>query len=158
MIDQEAFRDALGAVCTPVAVVTSAFDGRPHGTTVSAFCSLSLDPPLVLVSLDRGSDLLAMIGQAGGYGINVLEHEQQGLAKGFARKGNDKFADVRWSLDHGLPRIDGVGLWLACTLQELVDGGDHVIAVGLVQAAEHASRRPLLYQQRTFRTLALAAA
>jgi flavin reductase (DIM6/NTAB) family NADH-FMN oxidoreductase RutF len=157
MIDSNAFRAALGAVCTPVAVVTSALDGRPHGTTVSAFCSLSLDPPLVLVSLDRGSDLLGMVRHAGGYGINVLEHDQQELALGFARKGDDKFADVSWSLDRGLPRLDGVGLWLACTVHELVDGGDHVIVVGRVEHAEHAACLPLLYQQRTFGTLAAAA-
>lgn len=156
MVDQEAFRNALGAVCTPVAVVTSALDGRPHGTTVSAFCSLSLDPPLVLVSLDRGSDLLAMIRDAGVYGINVLEHDQQDLATSFASKGADGFDTVTWELDHGLPKIEGVGSWLACSLHELIEGGDHVIAIGRVEAADHAPVQPLLYQQRTFGTLASA--
>jgi flavin reductase (DIM6/NTAB) family NADH-FMN oxidoreductase RutF len=158
MIEASAFRAALGAVCTPVAVVTSALDGHPHGTTVSAFCSLSLDPPLVLVSLDRDSELLGMVREAGAYGINVLEHDQQALAMGFARKGEDKFADVAWSLDAGLPRLHGAGLWLACTVHELVDGGDHVIVIGAVQSAEHEARSPLLYQQRTFGTLTSAAA
>lgn len=137
-------------------MVTSALDGRPHGATVSAFCSLSLDPPLVLVSLNRGSKLLSMIRDADAFGINVLELDQQELALGFARKGDDKFADVAWSLDRGLPRLYGVGLWLACSVHELVEGGDHVIVVGRVDVAEHEARRPLLYQQRSFGTLAAA--
>jgi flavin reductase (DIM6/NTAB) family NADH-FMN oxidoreductase RutF len=154
MVDRETFRQALGAVATPVAVVTSALDGRPHGTTVSAFCSLSLEPPLVLVSLDRASDLLAMIQSAGAYGINVLEADQQAIALGFARKGDDKFADVAWSLDHGLPRIDGVGSWLACTVHQIVEGGDHEIVIGRVEHADHDAHEPLLYQRSAFGTLA----
>lgn len=154
MVDEDLFRETLGAVCTPVAIVTSAADGRPHGTTVSAFCSLSLQPPLVLVSLNRGSDLLAMIRQSKAYGINVLEDHQQRLARTFARKGEDKFADVSWSMHEGLPRIDEAGLWLGCTVHEMVDGGDHVIVIGRVESAEHHARRPLLYQQRSFGTLA----
>lgn len=154
VVDEDTFRETLGAVCTPVAIVTSAVDGRPHGTTVSAFCSLSLRPPLVLVSLDRQSNLLAMIRDSGAYGINVLEHHQQHLARGFARKGDDKFEQVEWSLDHGLPRIHEAGLWLACSVHEMVQGGDHVIVIGLVQAADQDTHQPLLYQQRSFGTLA----
>lgn len=154
VVDEDIFRKALGAVCTPVAVVTSAADGHPHGTTVSAFCSLSLRPPLVLVSLDRDSNLLAMIRETRAYGINVLEHHQQELARRFARKSGDKFSDVEWSLDHGLPRIHEAGLWLACTVHEMVGGGDHVIVIGLVEAAESDPRQPLLYQQRSFGTIA----
>src|SRR5215470_7255980 len=92
-VNATTFREALGAVCAPVAVVTSFYDARPHGTTVSAFCSLSLDPPLVLVALDRGSDLLRMIRRAQRYGINVLSHGQEAIATRFARKGADKFDD-----------------------------------------------------------------
>jgi flavin reductase (DIM6/NTAB) family NADH-FMN oxidoreductase RutF len=153
-VDAAAFREALGAVCAPVAVVTSFYDARPHGTTVSAFCSLSLDPPLVLVALDRGSDLLRMIRRARRYGINVLAHGQEELATRFARKGHDKFADVRWELDRDVPRLDETSSWIACRLHELVEGGDHVIAVGFVEHAEASPAAPLLYRQREFGTLA----
>jgi flavin reductase (DIM6/NTAB) family NADH-FMN oxidoreductase RutF len=153
-VDAAAFREALGAVCAPVAVVTSFYDARPHGTTVSAFCSLSLDPPLVLVALDRGSDLLRMIRRARRYGINVLAHGQEELATRFARKGHDKFADVRWELDRDVPRLDETASWIACRLHELVEGGDHVIAVGFVEHAEASPAAPLLYRQREFGTLA----
>jgi len=152
-VDPVVFREALAAVAAPVAVVTS-FDGdRPHGTTVSAFCSLSLEPPLVLVSLDRGSDLLRMVRQSRRYGINVLSHDQEALATRFARKGADKFAAVAWGLDTELPRLEGTASWIACRLHELVDGGDHVIAVGFVEHAEASPAHPLLYRQRQFGTL-----
>jgi flavin reductase (DIM6/NTAB) family NADH-FMN oxidoreductase RutF len=152
-VERDTFREALGAVCTPLAIVTSQLAARPHGTTVSAFCSLSLTPPLVLVSLDRTSRLLAMIRTTGRFGINVLEHGQQALATRFATEHDNKFADVAWSMDHGLPRIHGAGSWIACQLENLLEGGDHEIVVGLVEHAEQRARNPLLYQHRTFRRL-----
>jgi flavin reductase (DIM6/NTAB) family NADH-FMN oxidoreductase RutF len=152
-VDPVIFREALAAVAAPVAVVTS-FDGeRPHGTTVSAFCSLSLEPPLVLVSLDRGSDLLRLVRHSRRYGINVLAHDQEEIATRFARKGADKFAEVPWTLDTDPPRLDGTSSWIACRLHDLVDGGDHVIAVGFVEHAEASPSHPLLYRQRAFGTL-----
>ena len=151
-VNATTFREALGAVCAPVAVVTS-HDGRPHGTTVSAFSSLSLEPPLVLVALDRASDLLDMIRRSGRYGINVLAHDQGDIATRFARKGADKFDDVPWELDTDLPRLEGIGSWIACRLHDLIDGGDHVIAVGFVEHAEASPAHPLLYRQRAFGTL-----
>jgi flavin reductase (DIM6/NTAB) family NADH-FMN oxidoreductase RutF len=154
VVDEDTFREAMGAVCTPVAVVTAMDGARPHGTTVSAFCSLSMRPPLVLVALDRGSDLLALVRRDGRFGVNVLEGDQSALARGFARKGTDKFADVAWRQDDGLPRIDGAGLWLSCSVEELLEGGDHVIVTGAVRAAEHDAREPLLYQRRGFGRLA----
>jgi flavin reductase (DIM6/NTAB) family NADH-FMN oxidoreductase RutF len=153
-VDAALFREALGAVCAPVAVVTSFYDARPHGTTVSAFCSLSLDPPLVLVALDRGSELLRMIRRSQRYGINVLAHGQEVIATRFARKGAGKFDDVRWELDTDLPRLEQTASWIACRLHELVEGGDHVIAVGFVEHAESGAAPPLLYRQRAFGTLA----
>jgi flavin reductase (DIM6/NTAB) family NADH-FMN oxidoreductase RutF len=152
-VDAVVFREALAAVAAPVAVVTSFHGERPHGTTVSAFCSLSLEPPLVLVSLDRDSDLLRMVRQSRRYGINVLSHDQEEVATRFARKGADKFAEVPWTLDTELPRLDGTASWIACRLHDLVDGGDHVIAVGFVEHAEATPAHPLLYRQRQFGTL-----
>ena len=158
MVDRDDFVAALAAVCTPVAVVTSHHRDRPHGTTVSAFCSLSLDPPMVLVSLDRSSDLLAMVSESGRFGVNVLSHDQGELAQRFARKGADKFDGVEWDLHLGVPRLTGVATWLACKVDRLVEGGDHLVAYGLVEHAESAPGDPLLYRNRAFGTLALTAA
>jgi flavin reductase (DIM6/NTAB) family NADH-FMN oxidoreductase RutF len=152
-MNPEAFRDAMASVCTPVSVVTSHRDGHPHGTTVSAFCSLSLEPPMVLVSLDRSSDLLAIVTESRVFGINVLNDDQKDLALNFARKGPEKFHGVEWDLDRGVPRISGAATWLVCKLEQLHDGGDHLIAVGLVEHAESSPGNPLLYRRREFGTL-----
>lgn len=153
MVDREEFTAALAGVCTPVSVVTSHHEGRPHGTTVSAFCSLSLEPPMVLVSLDRSSDLLAMVTDSGRFGVNVLAHDQDELARGFARKGADKFDGVEWDLHLGVPRLAGAATWLACRVEQLIEGGDHLVAYGLVEHAESTPGDPLLYRNRAFGTL-----
>jgi flavin reductase (DIM6/NTAB) family NADH-FMN oxidoreductase RutF len=152
-VDATVFRDTLARVPTPVTVVTSHIDRKPHGTTVSAFSSLSLDPPMILVSLDQSSDLLKIIQETGHFGVNVLAAGQQALATTFARKGADKFAGVAWYLDHGAPRLAGKGQWLVCRTDQLVTAGDHVIIIGLVVHADTHSFEPLLYRQRAFGTV-----
>jgi flavin reductase (DIM6/NTAB) family NADH-FMN oxidoreductase RutF len=147
------FREVMAGVPTPVSVITTMGDGLPHGTTVSAFASLSMTPPMVLVSLDRGSDLLAMVTETRRFGVNVLGAHQSAIALAFARKGGtSKFNGVRWDVDHGLPRLPGAPGWLACDVETFVDGGDHVVALGLVVAAETTEGRPLTYHGRIFGT------
>src|SRR4051794_26084113 len=171
---QDRFREVMAQVPTPVSVVTSMGDGfggggargptrlpvvrsggggLPHGPPVGAFASLSMPPPMVLVSLDRGSDLLALVRETGRFGVNVLGAEQSALALAFARKGGTgKFSGVRWDVDHGLPRLPGAPGWLACDVSALVEGGDHVVALGTVVAAETLDGRPLTYHGRVFGT------
>jgi flavin reductase (DIM6/NTAB) family NADH-FMN oxidoreductase RutF len=149
----EHFREVMAGVATPVTVVTAMSDGLPHGTTVSAFASLSMNPPMVLVSLDRGSELLSLIQESRRFGVNVLGSTQSALALAFARKGGvGKFSGVRWDADHDLPRLPQTPGWLACEVAALVDGGDHVIALGTVIAAETIDGRPLTYHSRVFGT------
>ncbi|MFC8045326.1 flavin reductase family protein [Nocardia sp. NPDC057353] len=147
-----AFKDAMAAVCTPVAVVTALDGARPHGTTVSAFASLSASPPSLLVSLDRGSDLLALITVSGEFGVNILGHGQSELAARFARKGQDKFAGVEWSGADGVPRLAGVPGWFACRVAQSVPAADHVLLVGEVHALATAPAAPLTYHGRVFGT------
>ena len=151
-VRKEEFLAVMGSVCTPVAVVTAVAGPRPHGSTVSAFASLSLDPPMVLVSLDRKSELLRHVRRAGVFGVNILGAGQAGLATAFARKGQDKFEDMQWLLDEGVPRLAGCAGWLRCVVQRLVTGGDHVVVLGLAVAAAHADVRPLTYYRRGFGT------
>ena len=148
----EAFREVMAGVPTPVTVVTTLVDQRPHGTTVSAFASLSMAPPMLLVALDRGSDLLARLGIGQPFGVNVLGADQAGLAAAFARKGSDKFTGVDWRAEDGAPRLLGSPGWLACTVAQLVDGGDHVVVLGDVVRAAATGGPPLTYHARTFGT------
>lgn len=148
-----AFREAMAAVCTPVAVVTGVDGDRPHGTTVSAFASLSMNPPMVLVSLDRTSQLLALLRRTRRFGVNILGSDQAALAIRFARKGGPaKFTGVAWEFCAGVPGIPGAGSFLGCTVAELVPGGDHVIVLGNVIAAETTTAKPLVYHGRVFGT------
>ena len=146
----DAFRETLSRVPGPVTVVTTLAGGRPHGTTVSAFSSLSADPPLVLVSLDRSSDLLGLLRETGRFAVNLLAAGQEEIGLACARKGRDKFETVTWRDECGLPRIDGVAGWLACDIRELLPGGDHVIVVGLVTACETREAEALVYHRRRF--------
>lgn len=152
LVERDDFVAVMGSVCTPVAVVTAMAGSRPHGTTVSAFSSLSLAPPMVLVSLDKKSELLGHVQRSGVFAVNILGAGQAGLAAAFARKGDDKFADMQWFLDEGVPRLTGCAGWLRCAVQETVTGGDHVVVLGLVLAAAHADARPLTYHRRSFGT------
>ena len=150
-VDFDAFCELFSGVPAAVTVVTARNgDGQPHGTTVSAFCSLSLNPPLIIVALDRSSDLLPLVERQGRFGINVLAGGQEEVGAACARKGPDKLAVTSWRYDAGLPRIEGSSAWLACNVQDVLDGGDHVIVVGLVTACEAGQAEPLVYHRRNF--------
>jgi flavin reductase (DIM6/NTAB) family NADH-FMN oxidoreductase RutF len=147
------FRDAMSRVCTPVSVVTVSDGTTPHGTTVSAFASLSMDPPMVLVSLDKGSELRERVEELGHFGLNVLASKQSALALRFAKKGADDFAELEWDFEDGRPRFEGVAAWLGCDVVTVVEGGDHRVVFGEVRdvrLSEHA--RPLTYHGRVFGT------
>lgn len=150
---QTNFKNVMAGVATPVSIVTTLFEDRPYGTTVSAFTSLSMDPPMVLVSLDRGSETLEFVRESGLFGLNILGSQQARTALAFAKKGGiGKFHGTPWELDTGLPRIPTSPAWLACTVENLVDGGDHVIVLGNVTSADTTGGNPLIYCRRLFGT------
>jgi flavin reductase (DIM6/NTAB) family NADH-FMN oxidoreductase RutF len=148
------FRETMSRVPGPVTVVTTNGADGPHGTTVSAFCALSADPPLVLVALDRSSDLLRLLRQSRRFAVNLLATGQEWLGEACARKGPDKLRLLPWHQDEDLPRIDGAAAWLACEIEELVPGGDHVIVTGLVTQCETNDSQALVYHRRQFLSLA----
>lgn len=137
MSDPAAFRAALGAWATGVAVVTCAGSEGPAGLTTSAFTSVSLHPPLVLVCLDRSSRTLVTLREAGHFAVNILRADQAGLAAVFASKAvaAEKFANAPHREEHGVPVLDGALAWVACEAVDLRDAGDHVVATGLVVAS-----------------------
>jgi flavin reductase (DIM6/NTAB) family NADH-FMN oxidoreductase RutF len=151
MVGEQAFRDLMAAVCAQVTVVTATEDG-PHGTTVSAFASLSLRPPMVTVALDRDSRLLGPVLRTKRFGVNVLGHRQKDTALVFAQRSADRFAAVNWNDDHGLPRLADAPAWLVCDLAEAVEGGDHMLLLGAVRHAESRTAPPLVYGHRAFGT------
>jgi flavin reductase (DIM6/NTAB) family NADH-FMN oxidoreductase RutF len=145
------FRDAMGNVAAPVAVMTTIQEGEPHGTTVSAFASLSMSPPMLMFALDRGSRLLARLGVRSRVGVNILANDQHALALTFAGKSERKFGEVDWVLDARAPRLSGCHAWVALDIRQLVPAGDHLILVGdVVNAQASQGLAPLTYHNRTF--------
>ncbi|MCU1682025.1 MAG: flavin reductase domain protein FMN-binding protein [Amycolatopsis sp.] len=150
--DAGAMRRAMGQFATGVTVITTVTgDGQPAGCTVSAFSSLSLDPPLVLVCIDRRRAMHQHLTAGSGFGVNVLRTDQRELAVRFAGRGDDRFAGLRTTPGrHGIPLIDGAIAQIQCDLHAVLDGGDHAIVVGRVRQLATREGDPLLYAQGAF--------
>ncbi len=149
-VSNQRFRDLMSMVCGPVVIVTTAEGTEPAGTTVSAFTSLSLQPRLIMLALDRRSRLLARLRRTRRFGVNILDAAQSELATLFATKREDKFAGVEWSDRAGLPYLHGSPGWAECAVESLMPGGDHVIVVGRVDDLEYQPCQPLIYADRNF--------
>ncbi|MBP0048938.1 flavin reductase [Marinobacterium sp. AK62] len=134
--DPKDFRRALGKFPTGVTVITTRdAEGNPIGMTASSFNTLSIDPALVLWSIDKGAYSLDAFAKGKGFAINVLRSDQVDLSNGFARRGEDKFANVSTrDCDNGAPLLPDTAAWFACNTWEVYEGGDHLIIVGQVTA------------------------
>ncbi|MEX2465633.1 MAG: flavin reductase family protein [Gemmatimonadota bacterium] len=135
---------------TVVAVADAS--GDPWGLTVSSFTSVSLEPPLVLVCIDRTSDTHDRILEAPGFGITVLSAGQSAIASRFAMDpAAGRFDDVAWDLGPaGYPVIGGSAAWLQCDLYEVLPGGDHSIILGEVRATGVSREPPMVYHEGAF--------
>jgi 4-nitrophenol 2-monooxygenase / 4-nitrocatechol 4-monooxygenase, reductase component len=149
-VEQQIFRDVIGRFASGVTVITTAVDGARSGTTASAFTSLSMDPPMVLVCLNKSSGTQAAVLKAGMFCVNILAEDQQELAYQFAGKG-DKFAGV--ACDEGLngaPVLRGILAHLECSVAETVTGGTHTVFMGRVTVARGVEGTPLTYYRGRF--------
>jgi 3-hydroxy-9,10-secoandrosta-1,3,5(10)-triene-9,17-dione monooxygenase reductase component len=138
---------------TGVAVVTSTDGTGPRGATTNALTSLSLEPLLVLVALDHGSNTLEAVRNSGRFCINVLAAGQEELARRFATKasGEEKLAGVPHDLVDGVPVLDGAVAWLACELDHELEGGDHTILLGRpLEAGSDPDAQPLVFHGGRF--------
>ena len=157
-ISSDDFRRASGLWATGVSIVTTADSaGKPYGLTMNSVTSLSLDPPLYIVNVDKGSDTLAPMLESRSFSINVLADDQQSLSNSFAKKGDDKFSDVDHAAgSNGAPRLAGALMTIECTVDAVHEGGDHKIVVGEVTEIVHADpdeTKPLLYYRGKYAEL-----
>ena len=155
--DCRAFRDALGCFATGIAVVTAcAPDGSFVGLTVNSFNSVSLDPPLVLWSLDLGSPSLDAFRNATHYAVNILAAGQEEISQRFAMRAADKFGDLDVCTGFGgVPLLHGCCAWFECANEAQYPGGDHLIFLGRVERfSADAARAPLLYHGGRYGRLA----
>ena len=142
-----------------VAVVTAReAGGGPKGLTLSAFCPVSLDPPLVLVCVAKTSNTLPVLRAAGGFTVNFLAGGREHLAVVYASKAEEKFEGIRWlppSTPEGGPILhEDSAAYAVCVTRQAVEAGDHWVFIGEVQdAANIPGRLPLLYHRRAYRDL-----
>jgi flavin reductase (DIM6/NTAB) family NADH-FMN oxidoreductase RutF len=148
------FRDAMAQFATGVAVICA--PGPPNrfvGFTANSFNSLSLEPPLVIWSLNRGATSLAAFENADHYAINVLAHDQVELARRFSRPHTDRFEGVEFRLgDAGAPLIAGCVAWFECRHHARHRAGDHVLFIGEVVTCGRRNDAGLLFHHHRFGT------
>jgi flavin reductase (DIM6/NTAB) family NADH-FMN oxidoreductase RutF len=154
-VDPNAFRRALCQFGSGVTVVTTKDGhGRSLGLTVTAFCAVSLEPPLVLVSVDHRSEAHVGFRDAGLFGVSILAEDQAEVSRRFAGGGATKFAGMDLvESDTGVPLIPGAIAHLECRVTATHAAGDHVLYVGEVLSARVHPGRPLLYHDRDYRRL-----
>jgi flavin reductase (DIM6/NTAB) family NADH-FMN oxidoreductase RutF len=163
-ITADAFRLTMGRFATGVTVVTTLDGDAAKGITVNALSSVSLDPPLLMVALDRSRFITPMVRAAGRYAVNILAADQRELADCFAgadvSPSRDAFCGAAWRPGTlGVPILDGVLAALECECVETFSAGDHDLFVGRVLALHGAAREevealgPILYYRRRYRGL-----
>jgi 3-hydroxy-9,10-secoandrosta-1,3,5(10)-triene-9,17-dione monooxygenase reductase component len=155
--DSDTFRKVMGHFVTGVTVVTTLEDGLPQGITVNALSSVSLEPPLVVVALDRRRYITPKVHAAGVFAVNVLGEHQQDLADCFAgapvEPGRELFCGAAWQPGaHGLPLLDGAIATLECSVVGVHGIGDHDLFIGRVESLRNAEHhpQPLLYYRRHY--------
>lgn len=135
--DPQHLRRVLGHVPTGVCVVTTTRDGMPVGSTVGSFTSVSLDPPLIAFFSKHSSDVLAAIRRQGSFAVNVLAADQPDVCQVFARKGVERFEQVRWQLGpRQHPHLHQALAVLECDVETVADAGDHAMVLGRVRQLE----------------------
>jgi flavin reductase len=153
----DALRHVMSAFVAGVTVVSTVWQDVAHAMTATAFSSVSLDPPLVLVCVSKKSRFHAAVLGAGRWAVSLLQSDQEQIARHFANRGRD----LKSQFDHvrhhaapasGAPLIEGAHAWLDCDTYATYDGGDHTIVLGLVLRAsrEDPSGRPLAYYRGSY--------
>ena len=155
--DTERFREVMGRFATSVAVMTTLRGDTPEGITVNAFAPISLDPPLVMVALDRRRFIHPTVRATGRYAVNILGEDQQALSDCFAhapvKPSREEFCGAAWHHGStGLPLIAGSIATLECTVVETVAAGDHDLFIGRVDSIDQHRDgvAPLLYFMRGY--------
>jgi|ERR1700687_357893 len=154
-IDKQEFRRVLGHFAAGVTIVTTiGDDGKPYGLTATAFTSVSLEPPLVLVCVDKRSESHPHFHTSRVFAVNFLGVDHEHLSRRFAVTGGDKFTDL--ATDKGVtgaPILPEALGYLDCSTVEVFEGGDHTIFLGRVEAANAREGEPLLYFRGAYRQI-----
>jgi flavin reductase (DIM6/NTAB) family NADH-FMN oxidoreductase RutF len=146
-IDRDAFRNVIGHFASGVTVITSRSTTTDVGLTASAVSSLSLDPPMLLVCINRAAATCTVVAETRRFVVNILREDQAGLAMQFAKPGApDKFAGINLARSaDGLPLLPGALAHIECRVVNAIDGGSHTVFLAEVESASSHDGAPLLY-------------
>jgi flavin reductase (DIM6/NTAB) family NADH-FMN oxidoreductase RutF len=152
----EKFRMAMGSFAAGVTIVTTMDSSqRPHALTATAFSSVSLNPPLCLVCIDRRARTYRSVIRSGCFAVNILSAEQRSLSAHFASPIVEKFETIPWRIGEmtGCPIIEGALAWMECSVAEIYSGGDHDIFLGRVASVQVHDGTPLVYFRGSYSSL-----
>ena len=151
--DPRMFRQALGRFASGVTVITTMHEGIVHGMTANAFCSVSLEPPLVLISVDNRSRMHRLLAQSGRYGVSILAKSQEALSRHFAGWSQEGL-QVPFVWHEGCPLIEGAVAHLTCKVIHAQPCGDHTLYIGHVEQLGYSQESaPLLFYAGKYHTL-----
>jgi flavin reductase (DIM6/NTAB) family NADH-FMN oxidoreductase RutF len=146
------FRNALGRFASGVTVVTARYEEQTHGMTANAFVSVSLDPPLVLVSLDNRSYMHRILPRVGRYGVSVLAENQEALSNHFAGLTVEGL-EIRFTMRKDIPLLEGAVAYFVVQVIDAHPAGDHSLYVGRVEHFESRDDKPLLFYAGRYQQL-----
>ncbi len=154
VIDATRFKSLMRGVASTVSVVTTVHEGQPHGMTATAFSSVSADPPMVLIVLNKGTRSHPLVSASGLFVVNMLQQGQVDLGARFAGKLDDQFAGISYRTGHtGAPILEDVVSYFECETVSEVDVGTHTIFLGRVVGGEARECQPLLYHCGQYKSL-----
>src|ERR1017187_7827315 len=149
------YRRTCAQFTTGITVVTTLDNhGHPHGMTVNSFSSVSLEPPLVLVSIDLRNAILGHFISSSWFAINILAEHQEDISRRFSSPTENRFLDLDWHAgESGTPLLDGVLAQLECSVVRTFEVGDHTVLIGEVRRAALSEGKPLVYFDSAYRSL-----
>ena len=156
MIEAQRFREVMASFPSGVVVLTAfGLDAQPRGLTVSAFCAVSLEPPLALACIDKTSNTLPAVQHTGGFTANILAAGREQLARRMATKVTDKFDGITWRRPDspiGGPILEqDAAAYAVCTLRDTIEAGDHWVLIGLVTEGDHREGvSPMIFSRRGY--------
>ncbi len=155
-VDPSLYRRACARFTTGITVVTVLDEnGHPHGMTVNSFSSVSLEPPLVLVSIDLRNAILGHFISSSWFAINILAEHQEHISRSFSSASENRFIGVDWHPGTaGTPLLDGVLGHLECSVVQTFEVGDHTVLIGEVRRAGYRDGKPLVYFNSAYQRLA----
>lgn len=143
-IDPRELRNALGRFATGITVITTEHQGEVHGMTANAFVSVSLEPPLVLVSIDNRALMRKKIAGSGRYGISVLSEEQGDISDRFAGRPGEG-VEISFVRRDEMPVLEGALSHLVCRVVDAHPAGDHTLYIGEVEFLDYEDGKPLVF-------------